>query len=154
MNENMPQTLHVVKGCSPKEMKPTTADPIAIAKEWLTKFEHYIRQRDMCGARSLFHDKVDAFGLEADRVESLQDLQEREWKERWPFWRNFTFDMDKTRIVPANGLILVISQWIANSEIDQSRSHSGRASIVLLCFRTKVGCVHIHMSPGVGKIVA
>lgn len=117
---------------------------------WLGDFQKAIQHEDYPAGRRLFHQNVVAFGTSVNRADSLDYLEERQWKDRWPRNHHFQYLIQTARVVPSPGMFVVAVEWKCPSSLIVRRPpRSGRATIVLADFEGKLLCVHSHHSEDV-----
>jgi len=127
--------------------EPPTLDPIAVARDWLSRYEHCVRQRDYAGAKALFHQRTICFGLDTNLAVDVDAMTKNEWEQVWPNQLRFTFVLSKLSIIPEGNLIAIAGHWTAHSVIAGAKPRHGRATVVLMGFSNKkVLAVHLHMS--------
>ncbi len=135
--------------------QPAPPSPTALARDWLSRYEHCVRQCDYDGAKSLFHKRTVCFGLESDLTVDVDAMAKAEWESLWPSQLQFSFDLSQCSIIPDGGMVLVAIAWTCQSVISGAPAKHGRASVVLITFsNNKTLCVHLHMSANAKAAIA
>lgn len=136
-----------VKRFDPDGTVPT---PKVIGREdverWLFEFQRCIRSKNYTKARTLFHSRVIAFGTSVNRADSLDRLEERQWRKRWPDNGRFEYLVKSASVIPGAGMFVVAVEWCVPSPVIGANGRNGRATLVLLDFDGKLLCAHSHHS--------
>jgi ketosteroid isomerase-like protein len=115
---------------------------------WLHRFAAAVRDRDYDAARGLFDPEVVAFGTVAERLDDLDALVARQWRQVWPATCGFAFDDAGVRVASAGALVFVAATW-SSTEYDAERRaqpRRGRATLVLRRCGARWLAVHSHFS--------
>lgn len=115
-------------------------------QRWLLDFQRAIRGEDYEQGRKLFHPNVVAFGTSVNRADSLDALEECQWKVRWPNNASFEYLVKEAKVIPAPGMFVVAIEWFVKSKIIRGSPRTGRATIVLGDFEGKLLGLHTHHS--------
>lgn len=120
------------------------------ARQWLSTWQHCIRERDYALARTLFAEDVVAFGTVAAQMSGLDGLVREQWMNVWERTRDFEFDLKRCAVVLAreDHCVLAVAWTSIGIERMNRREYprSGRASIVLKAEAGALRCVHTHFS--------
>lgn len=124
-------------------------DALSGVIQWLRLFQECVRRRDYETAATLFHSKVVAFGTICQEVTNLDELIEKQWKQRWPINLNFTFQLEQLSIIQCacpNWVIAV--KWQTDPILTGGEKRNGRCTLLLRSFEAekKMLCLHSHFS--------
>ena len=128
-------------------MEPSTPARGSVT-DWLLAMQDHVRRCDYGGARALFSDEVVAFGTAAGAAVGLDELESLQWRRVWPRTRQFTYDLDRTRVLDAQGAICVAASWrslgVAPDGTEFTRH--GRATLLLEPRDDRLVATHSHFS--------
>ncbi|MEM6257072.1 MAG: nuclear transport factor 2 family protein [Planctomycetota bacterium] len=116
--------------------------------EWLESFAKAVRDRDYNAGRELMDDSCVGFGTVAERVISLDELVEGQWRRVWGRTIGFAFDLDNAVIHTSDEFIVCCSMWQSEG-IDKERGNylrRGRSTIVLRVDGPELKGIHTHFS--------
>jgi ketosteroid isomerase-like protein len=115
---------------------------------WLESFATAVRARRYDRGRRLFDQQVMGFGTRAARVDGLDALEARQWREIWETTRDFRFDLESARFESVDGQAWVGALWSSTGLLPCGGTfpRSGRATIVLVRRPEGWRAVHTHFS--------
>ncbi len=121
------------------------------ALEWLEQWQGLINTRDFQASRELFSQTVTSFGTVAGDMQSLDELESRQWRMVWPRTKNFAFGKPVIVASTATTLGLAVT-WTSSGVATDGRLYprAGRATLILQDVDGHLVCVHSHfsMEPG------
>lgn len=114
-------------------------------QRWLFDFQRAVIHEDPEAAKKLFHRNVIGLEYGRPRADSIE-LLAFQWSEQWKNRKAFSFLMQDTRVIPAPGMFVVVTEWMVPSSILGGNPMLGRTTFVLANFEGKLLCVHLHNS--------
>jgi ketosteroid isomerase-like protein len=85
---------------------------VPAVRDWLKAWEAAINARDYDAGAALFDEDVIAFGTYSDAMHGRDNLVLRQWREMWPYIRDFRFALDETTVLgDGSPLCVVIAPW-------------------------------------------
>lgn len=118
------------------------------AIEWLESFAKCVRDRDYDGGRLLMDESCVGFGTVAERVITLDELVNGQWRKVWGRTTGFRFDLANAVITISDEVIVCCATWRSEG-IDKARGNyqrRGRSTIVLRVDGTDLLGIHTHFS--------
>jgi ketosteroid isomerase-like protein len=121
---------------------------IAIAREWLTEMQGYVRAIDYDGARGIFRDDVVGFGTYGGVLDGLDGLVAGQWSNVWPTIRDFTFRLDEVRAGRDGELLWVACPWdsLGTRPDGTTFARPGRMTVILTNDAGRWRAAHTHFS--------
>ena len=124
--------------------------------DWLNAWQSAINARDYDRGAALFDEDVIAFGTYSDAMRGRQNLVDLQWREMWPYIRDFYFDLEETTVLDDGGpLCVVIAPWTSLGIAPDGATfpRAGRCTIALQ--RGDDGrllALHTHFSMAKGSV--
>jgi catechol 2,3-dioxygenase-like lactoylglutathione lyase family enzyme/ketosteroid isomerase-like protein len=123
-------------------------DPIAPLREWLRQLQACVRAQDFSGGRALCAPELLAFGTRAEMVEGVDHVMARQWRQVWPYIREFTIAADQARGAIHGDRGWVAARWdsLGTRPDGSTFPRPGRLTIL---FERRAGrwlAVHTHFS--------
>jgi ketosteroid isomerase-like protein len=117
-------------------------------QDWLESFATAVRARCYDCGRRLFDRGVLGFGTRAERVDGLDALESRQWREIWETTRDFRFDLGSARCDSTGHQAWVGALWSSTGLRPGGATfpRCGRATIVLVRRPEGWRAVHTHFS--------
>jgi ketosteroid isomerase-like protein len=115
---------------------------------WLKEFSTAVRRQDFTAGKKLFAGGANSFGTVCARMDSLDELVARQWRQVWPKTKDFDFDYDTARAVVTGELATILTGWRSDSFDAEKKTveRAGRATIVLQPSAIGWRAVHTHFS--------
>jgi ketosteroid isomerase-like protein len=128
-------------------------DPALV--QWLTAWQAAINACDYARGAELFAEDVIAFGTYSDAMQGRSNLVEHQWREMWPYIRDFRFRLDEASVLDdGHSICVVICPW-ASLGVGPDGStfpRAGRCTIVLERAESGLRARHTHFSMAKGSI--
>lgn len=124
--------------------------------DWLSEWQDAINARDYDRGALLFDEDVIAFGTYSDAMRGRANLVDLQWREMWPYIKDFHFDLEETTLLGEDGaLAVVICPWTSLGIAPNGSTfpRAGRCTIALK--RTESGelkALHTHFSMAKGSV--
>ena len=128
-------------------------DPALV--QWLTAWQAAINARDYAGGAELFAEDVIAFGTYSDAMRGRENLVERQWREMWPYIRDFRFSLDETAVLDdGHSICVLICPWTSLGIAPDGATfpRAGRCTIALERTETGLRARHTHFSMATGSV--
>jgi hypothetical protein len=119
-------------------MRQDTNNPILqpTVSAWLHQFADCVRKRDFEAGRALFSSETCSFGTRAEKVNTLDDLVENQWKPIWTSTEGFHFLEDSIDCILSRdeSLVSVLALWasLGMDELGRNFPRRGRCTLVLM----------------------
>ena len=125
-------------------------------RDWLTSWQSAINARDYDRGAELFDEDVIAFGTYSDAMRGRDNLVQLQWREMWPYIRDFRFAVDDATVLDDGGpLCVVIAPWTSLGIAPDGSSfpRAGRCTIALKRLESgELRALHTHFSMSKGSV--
>lgn len=124
--------------------------------DWLTAWQAAINARDYERGAALFDEDVIAFGTYSDEMHGRDNLVRLQWREMWPYIRDFRFELEETAVLGEAGgpLAVLVCPWTSLGIAPDGSTfpRSGRCTIALKRDGRGLRAVHTHFSMAKGSV--
>lgn len=128
-------------------------DPALV--QWLTTWQAAINACDYERGAELFAEDVIAFGTYSDAMYDRDNLVEHQWREMWPYIRDFRFTLDGASVLDdGRALCVVICPWTSLGIAPNGATfpRAGRCTIALERTEAGLKARHTHFSMASGSV--
>lgn len=128
-------------------------DPALV--QWLTAWQAAINACDYARGAELFAEDVIAFGTYSDAMHGRENLVERQWREMWPYIRDFRFSLNEASVLDdGRSICVVICPWASLGLAPDGTTfpRAGRCTIALERTENGLRARHTHFSMSTGSV--
>jgi ketosteroid isomerase-like protein len=136
---------------APRHTPHGSSSGLSAVRDWLDRFATCVRGRDFAGGRAMFAEDVTSFGTWTGRMDGLDTLIARQWRNVWPRTCGFSFDLENVvgDASSDGGTAWTAATWTSHALNDDGTPGFLRSGRATFAFRRQHGllvAVHSHFS--------